>query len=114
MSTGIEIGIVLELAAIVIALLRIGDALREREGEYTRACLESVQLQAELAQARAEIERLKAPLPKNPLCQGDGNCPGVCGGCLELTTNREYRLAIALRDARSERDTLRAQLEEQK
>lgn len=90
MSTGIEIGIVLELAAIVIALLRIGDALREREGEYTRACLESVQLQAELAQARAEIRSLEESLSSH-----------------EVSTSY-------IKKVESERDTLRAQLEEQK
>ncbi len=42
------------------------------------------------------IAELEKPLPKNPLCQGDGNCAGICGGCIEMTTNLEFKLAHEL------------------
>lgn len=59
---------------------------------------------AELAALDDEPEdqpQQDAPIPDNPLCRGDGKCRGVCGGCLEMSTNLEYRMAFEIRNLRA-------------
>lgn len=58
-----------------------------------------------------QVRRAPDQMPdglKNPLCLADGKCPGVCVGCLELATDKEFQLAHALARSEAELSTLRA------